>query len=166
MLEDSGGHNLGFGQSVSPIVLDGQVIVAPGGPDGAVAAYDAATGEIAWQVLDDRAAYTTPMPVELFGQRQLLVVSGERMMGLSLDAQHEVLWSFPWTTDYDVNAAQPIVVDDRRVFISAGYGHGASLVELSGEAPNIETREVWHKNTMKNKFSSSVLWQGGGLRSR
>ena len=68
------------------------------------------------------------MLVTLAGKRQLLVVSAERMMGLTVD-NGTVLWDYPWTTSYDANIPQPLIVDENTVFISAGYGHGSALVK-------------------------------------
>ena len=86
-----------------------------------VAAYDRRTGKRLWTALDDKQAYVSPMQVTLLGVPQFLIVSAERLVGLSLD-RRDVLWEFPWTTDHDASAAQPIVIGDQRVFYSSGYG--------------------------------------------
>jgi outer membrane protein assembly factor BamB len=99
------------------------------------------------------------MLVTLAGQRQLLIVSARRAMGLAVE-DGKLLWDFPWETSYDVNSAQPLIVDENRFFISAGYGHGAALVEVTKTANGFSTRAVWQNLMMKNKFNSSVLYQG------
>src|SRR5262249_15321451 len=66
---------------------------------------------------------------------------------------------YPWTTEYDINAAQPLVVGENRVFISSGYGHGSAVVEIAGADKAFQVRQVWINNRMKNKFSSSVLYK-------
>ena len=73
--------------------------------------YDRRTGKRAWSALDDQQAYSSPMLVTLAGVRQILVFSATRVMGLTPD-RGDVLWEYPWKTDYDVNAAQPLA--DRR----------------------------------------------------
>ncbi len=158
ILEDSGAENIQWGMTASPLVVDEMVIVLPGGDLHSVAAYDTADGELRWHVLSDRQAYTTPMEVVLAGQRQLLVVSAERAMGLELDGT--LLWDFPWVTKYDVNAGQPLVIDERHFFISAGYGHGAALVGIGEQADGLATRSVWQSRVMRNRFSSAVLLSG------
>jgi outer membrane protein assembly factor BamB len=99
------------------------------------------------------------MLVTVAGVRQMLVFSGTRLMGLSLD-RGDVLWEFPWTTQYGVNAGQPLVVGDNRVFISTGYGAGAALVEIAAAVGRLSAREVWRTNRMKNQFTSSLLHEG------
>jgi outer membrane protein assembly factor BamB len=99
------------------------------------------------------------MVVELAGVRQLLVVTGERAVGLTLEGEGP-LWEVPWVTDYGVNAAQPVIAGDDRFVISAGYGHGAALVEVEGDDESLRAREVWKNRNLKNKFSSSVFHRG------
>jgi outer membrane protein assembly factor BamB len=160
ILEDNGASNLQWGMAASPLVVDDVVVVLPGGGGGrSVVAYDTRTGERAWSALDDKQAYSSPMLATLAGRRQLLVFSASRLVGLTPDGG-KVLWEHPWVTEYDINASQPLVVGDRRVFVSSGYGKGAALLELAEEGGRFEVREVWRTNRMKNRFSSSVLHEG------
>jgi outer membrane protein assembly factor BamB len=146
--------------AAAPLVVDDKVIVLPGGPAGkSVVAYNRLTGEPMWHALDDRTAYVSPMTVTLAGKRQLLVVTAKRMVGLTVD-DGTLLWEFPWITENEINAAQPLVIGDNRVFISSGYGHGAAVAEIAPKEGGFAARAVWMNNRMKNKFSSSVLYQG------
>jgi outer membrane protein assembly factor BamB len=52
------------------------------------------------------------------------------------------------------------LIGENRVFISAGYGHGSAVVEVTPADTGFQARQVWANNRMKNKFSSSVLYQG------
>jgi outer membrane protein assembly factor BamB len=161
ILEDSGATNLQWGMSAAPLVVDDTIVVLPGGPKGqSVVAYDRRTGKRAWSALNDQQAYSSPMLATLAGVRQILVFSASRVMGLTPD-RGDVLWEYPWKTGYDVNAGQPIVIGDNRVFVSSGYGAGAAVVELtrSGEG-GFQVREVWRNIRMKNQFTSSVLHEG------
>jgi outer membrane protein assembly factor BamB len=160
MLTDAGAPNVIWGMSASPLIVDDTVVVLPGGPNGrSVVAYDRQTGKRAWSALNDRAAYVSPMLVTLAGTRQLLVLTAERLMGLTPEAG-VVLWEYPWTTYDDITVAQPLLLGDDRVFISSGYGQGAAVVEVSSAEGRFSTREVWRNNRMKNKFTSSVLHEG------
>jgi outer membrane protein assembly factor BamB len=160
ILKDAGAKNLRWGMAASPLILGDAVIVLPGGPAGkSIVAYNRATGALLWTALNDKQAYVSPMKVTLGGIPQLLIVSATRLMGVSLD-RRTVLWEFPWTTDHDVNAAQPVVVGDKRVFYSSGYGTGAAVVELTKTSDRFDAREVWRTTRMKNRQSSSVLHDG------
>jgi len=159
-LEENNASNLQWAMSASPLVVEDMVIVLPGGPGGrSVVAYHRLTGELVWSALDDVQAYTAPMIANLAGRRQLLVVSRDRAMGLTID-NGTLLWDYPWATDNGVNAAQPLLVGEDRFFISAGYGHGAALVKVVADGDGFRAEELWTTNRMKNKFSSSVLYEG------
>lgn len=156
ILADNHAENLTWGMSDSPLIVDDKVIVLPGGPSGqSVVAYHKVTGEPIWKALDDKQSYTSPMLVTLAGKRQILVVSATRMMGLTIE-NGSVLWEYPWTTEYEINSAQPLVIGDNRVFISAGYDHGSAVIEIGPSG----VREIWANKRMKNKFSGSVLHEG------
>jgi outer membrane protein assembly factor BamB len=160
ILQDTGAENLRWGMAASPLVAGDAVVVLPGGPEGrSVAAYDRRTGSRLWTALDDEQAYVSPMQVTLLGVRQFLVVSAERLVGLSLD-RREVLWEFPWTTDHGITVAQPIVIGEDRVFYSSGYGGGAVVVALTKHGDRFGVQQVWRNIRMKNRMSSSVVHDG------
>ncbi len=160
ILDDNGARNLEWGMAASPLVVDDTLVVLPGGPNGrSVVAYDRRTGVRAWSALGDQQAYSSPMLVTLAGVRQILVFSATRLMGLSPD-RGDLLWDYPWRTDFDINAGQPIALGDDRVFLSSGYGTGAAVIEVTAAGPRFSVREVWRNNRMKNQFTSSVVHEG------
>ena len=160
ILKENDADNLVWGMSASVLVVDDKVIALPGGTnDNSIVAYDKLTGEVLWKSLSDAQAYTAPMLVTLAGQRQLLIVSAERMMGVSVE-DGALLWEYPWVTHMGINASQPLVIDENHVFISAAYGHGSVLVKLTRAGDSFQTEEVWKSNRMKNKFNSSILYEG------
>ena len=160
ILADASAANLTWAMSASPLVVDGMVVVLPGGGNGrSVAAYDADTGDLVWTALDDVQGYTAPMLVELAGVRQILVVTARRAAGLAVE-DGTVLWDYPWVVSNVPNMSQPVVLDGNRVFLSASYGQGAALVDISHTGGGLSVRELWRTNRMKNKFSSSVVHEG------
>ncbi|MBA3767089.1 MAG: PQQ-binding-like beta-propeller repeat protein [Acidobacteria bacterium] len=146
--------------SASPLIVDDKVIVLPGGPSGkSVVAYNKITGAPIWRALNDQASYTSPMLVTLAGRRQVLIVTASRIVGVAPE-DGALLWETPWQNSASINVSQPIVVNQNRFFISAGYGMGAALVAVTGSGKNLSARKVWENNSMKNKFNSSVLHNG------
>ncbi len=157
ILKDAGASNVTWGMAGSPLIVDGLVITQPGGRDGkSVIAYDKQSGEIHWTALNDVQGYVAPQVVTLAGQRQLLMISGVRIMGASLE-DGSLLWEHEWRTSYDANSAQPLVVDEQHVFVSSGYGHGATLLKINAADDGFSVEEVWFNLNMKNKFNPSVL---------
>ena len=160
ILDDAGAGNIQWGMSGAPLIVDDTVVVTPGGPDGkSVVAYNRRTGARVWAAQNDQAGYAAPMLATLEGVRQILVFSATRLMGLK-PGNGEFLWEYPWRTQADINASQPLVVGDNRVFVSSGYGVGGAVIELAREGDAFRVREVWRHNRIKNRFNSSVLHNG------
>ena len=160
ILSEAGASNLQWGMSAAPLIVDDKVIVQPGGRNNnSIVAYNKNTGATVWKSLSDEASYTSPMLVTLAGRRQILTVTASRAVGLAPE-NGALLWEYPWSNSYSINVSQPIPVDAARVFISAGYGKGAALFEVSGSGGKFSTKTIWENNQMKNKFQSSVLLNG------
>jgi outer membrane protein assembly factor BamB len=123
-------------------------------------AYDKLTGKVIWRVLDDQAAYSTPMLVTLAGQEQLLVVTEHRAVGLRIE-DGALLWTTPWVIkEKNRNNAQPVLLATNRFMLSGGYGTGSEAVEISRTKAGFAAAPIWHSTRLKNKFTSSVFWQG------
>jgi outer membrane protein assembly factor BamB len=154
-------EELKYGVSASPLVVDDKVIVLSGGTNNcAVIAYHRATGEVLWHVLNDGGDYVSPMLVTLAGERQLLCVLAKRTVGLSI-RDGKMLWDFAWGEPGQArNIAQPVVFDGDQFMLSAGYGVGCTAVKVEKTAAGFMARELWHNAWLKNKFSSSVFFNG------
>ena len=70
-------------------------------------------------------------------------------------ATGESLWSWPFKTMYDVNAACAIV-SDGKVFISSGVDQNSELLDISKGKPVL----IWKNKNLRNHLTSSVLWKG------
>jgi outer membrane protein assembly factor BamB len=121
---------------------------------GAGAAFDKKTGQVVWSSGTDTAGYSTPVPFEAGGQRAVALAIKRDVVGLGVKDGKE-LWRFPWKTDYDVNAADPILAGSK-VFISSGYNHGGGVFDVSAKPAKL----IWENKNMRNQFNSSILWQG------
>jgi outer membrane protein assembly factor BamB len=160
ILADNGAKNIHWAMSGSPLIVDEKVIVTPGGPDGrSIVAYNRLTGEPIWHALNDRAGYTSPILATLARRRQIVWISGERAIGITVEDGKQ-LWEFPFPAQMDMNCSQPVVVDDAHVLLSSAQGPGAALLEIAKTGDAYAARPVWQNNRMKNKFNSSVLYQG------
>jgi len=54
-------------------------------------------------------------------------------------ADGKPIWSFPWVTLYDVNAADPVIAGGK-AFHFLGYDHGCALLDISGAKPALLCR--------------------------
>jgi outer membrane protein assembly factor BamB len=161
ILDDSAAQNLPWGVAASPLIVDDMVIVLPGGAAGrSVVAYDRQTGARRWSTLNDKQAYSSPTLATIGGIRQILIVTATRLVALTPEAG-DLLWQYPWPTPNDINASQPLVLPPgNRVLLSAAYGHGAALLQVTNDGGRFGTRLLWEHTRLKNRFSSSVEHQG------
>jgi len=141
----------GFGGSA---LVHGNEIMLNVGEAGL--ALEKTTGKILWQSANKESGYSTPLPVQIDGKSLAILGSGRAYIGVDPDTGHEV-WRARWQTQYGVNASDPIV-DAGRIFISTGYGKGASLFKLRLDGR--EPEAVWTSKVMRNQFNSSVLLNG------
>lgn len=160
ILTDNQAKNIHWAMAGSPLIVDEKVIVTPGGANGkSIVAYNRLTGEPVWTSLNDRAGYTSPIFATLAGRKQIVWISGERAAGLAVE-DGKLLWEFPFPAQMDMNCSQPVVIDDEHVLLSSAQGPGAALLEIAKNGDGYAARPIWQNNRLKNKFNSSVLYQG------
>jgi outer membrane protein assembly factor BamB len=76
-----------FGTAMSPLVDRGLLIVHVGtSGQGALTAFDAATGEVKWRWTGDGPAYVSPIVVDLGGARQVVTQTQSNIRGSSCGA--------------------------------------------------------------------------------
>jgi outer membrane protein assembly factor BamB len=124
-----------------------------------VVSYHRETGKKLWAAPGDQQAYASPMLVTLLGVPQSVVFGSSRLIGLATVGSRQ-LWEYPWPVTNGINASQPIVIGDNRLFLSSSYGAGAAMIELSNTGGAFAVREVWKNTRMKNRFASSVIRDG------
>lgn len=154
---------IAWGRSSSPLVDNGRVIVPLGMPNGAsLVAYDAATGDELWRKGSRQISYASPMVATLGGVRQIVLVCERHVCGFDGESG-EPLWEFEWPGSSSGNASctQPLSIDASRLFLSKGYAHGSSLVEVKQDGEIWRANEIWHSSrSMKTKFANPVRHEG------
>ena len=135
----------------SSALIEGNLMILNAG--GAGAAFDKRTGKPVWNSGKAAAGYATAVPLTAGQNGTIAIFGAQSLVGLQLADGHE-LWRYPWKTEYDVNAADPII-DGDRVFISSGYNRGGAVLKLNGGQP----QKVWENKNMRNHFNSCVLWK-------
>ncbi len=160
ILDDAKAKHVKWGMTASPLIVDDLVITNPGideevdyPTDGAVIAYDQATGKIRWRTTGKRkASYSSPQLVKFAGVPQILLFGGDGL--ISYDKTGKELWQFPWVTDFSMNSIQPVVVGDDRVFISSEMSNGCSMLRV--KAPEND----------KGSWSVETVWKNKNLAAR
>jgi len=149
------GHRPGWDMATSPLIDGDKIVVYAGGDNAAVVALNKATGDTIWAGGgSDKPGYSSPVLATINGARQYVCALGTSVIGVDA-ASGKLLWSLPWKTGADVNAANPLVSGDS-VFIASGYGHGCALIDISAAGPQIR----WQNKEMQAHFSSPILAGG------
>jgi outer membrane protein assembly factor BamB len=151
LLDEFRARNITWGISESPLVVDGKVLVNPGGRGASVAALDRDTGRVVWKTGDDRAGYSSAILADAGDTRQAIFFTDARALGVDLRDGRQ-LWSYERVANDTANVATPIF-HDGKVFLSSDYGTGCALLELGPSG----AREVYFNRDMRNHHSSSVL---------
>jgi len=153
MPREFGGRTPTWGYAMSALVDGEKVIVCPGGNGASVAALSAETGETLWKGGgSDGAGYATPVKATILGREQYVVFAGKALIGVDA-ASGQLLWRYPWETEYDVNAATPLVSGDA-VFITSGYGHGCAMIQIDQSGPVL----IYENKVIVAQFSSPVYY--------
>ena len=140
-----------WGLAGSALVMDNMVIFNAGTRGMALNKDD---GSEIWDNGKKAAGYATGVPFTSDGKKCVAIFGANEATGL-IAATGKEIWSFKWKTNYDVNAADPIISGDK-VFVSSGYNTGCGVFEID----NGKAKQVWRNKNIRNHFNSCVL-QGG-----
>jgi outer membrane protein assembly factor BamB len=147
-----------YGTAMSPVMDGGRVIAHVGGPgDGALSAFDAATGEVAWAWKGDGPGYSSPVLAEIEGVRQVVTFSESFLVGVSAD-DGTLLWQLPFTTSWVQNAVTPIVAGDTVIY--SGLDHPVRALRVVRGASGWTTESLWENEDVACYMSTPVLADG------
>jgi outer membrane protein assembly factor BamB len=161
VLHDNGLKNLEWGISASPLVLGELVIVTGGQPAGpTVLAFDRATGQERWRSGEDRASYSSPIAGRLAGREVVISFNAATFTVHDLQSG-ELLLSQRWGADKPPKGAQPVLLDGDRLFVTAGYGMGCEMFQIStADDGELSARSLWKNLRMKAQFNSVAFRDG------
>ncbi|MGA3042332.1 MAG: PQQ-binding-like beta-propeller repeat protein [Bryobacteraceae bacterium] len=144
-----------FGVANSPLVDRGRVIVFVGGnTEGALTAFDAATGAEKWSWKGDGPAYASPIVVEIAGIRQVVTESRNHIVGVSA-ATGDLLWQIPYKTVYAQNIVTPVLYRDTLIF--SGIGNPVIAVKPIKHGAEWSTETTWQNKDVSMYMSSPVI---------
>ncbi len=150
-----------YGVAASPLVIDRKLIVLTSAGQGhSVLCLDKQTGQTLWSALDDTTGYASPTLAQLAGESQVIVCCEQRTVGLD-PSNGKLLWECPWRVKANqLPIAQPVMLGTNRFMLSAGYFTGCAAYEVTRTTNGFSARLLWQNSNLKNKFTSSVFWQG------
>ena len=148
-----------FFTSTSPIIVDGKAIVHVGGKDnGAIVAFDLASGDEKWKWAAEGPAYASPALMTVDGAKQIVTLSEKSIVGIAV-ADGKLLWQQPFAPQGRAyNAATPIV--DGQTVIYTGAGRGAKAVKIEKQGDTFAAKEIWSNAELAPQFNTPVLKDG------
>jgi len=112
------------------------------------------TGAVVWQSGKGVSGYSTPVAFNACNFDLIAFAASQNIVAVHPE-NGKVMWSYPWKTQYDVNAPDQIVFGGK-MFVSSGYGHGSALLGIMDAQPKL----IWQTKEFRNHINSSVLWKG------
>lgn len=145
-----GGRNITWGLAGSPLVA-GNLVIYNAFSHGVALAK--ATGQKVWSSPGGACGYASPVLFNLKG-RDCLAVFGAKEVTVADLKSGQKLGSFPWVTEYDVNAADPVFFEGK-LLIASGYNRGCALLDVAGGL-----KPLWENKNLRCHFSSPVFLNG------
>ncbi len=148
----SGGGNY-YGAAASPLIEGKLGIVNIGNLNGGeMIAFDLRTGEEKWRSKSAPPSSSSPVMAELFGVRQVIVLTRENLMGLEVKNGRQ-LWSFALESNAQV--VTPIVFEDLVIFSAYRSPTTAVRIKKAGSTWSADT--AWSTNEVTLYTSTPVL---------
>lgn len=118
-----------------PLIDNDTAIIAVGGKSLLIGV-DCKTGKKVWETPNPRnwkMSHASLMPMTLAGQRMYVYCAIGGVCGIAASGpmKGKILWE---TTEFapSVVAPSPVILNEGRIFVSAGYGAGSALLQVRG----------------------------------
>ncbi len=141
-----------YGTAVSP-VADGSLVFVHPGNHGPLTAFDANTGTVKWSA-GGGGAFASPMIVELDGVRQVVTMTQDSVLAVSL-SDGTRLWEYPWQSRASPSAITPILYDDTLIISSQSMG--VTAVRPSRRGGKWVVDQVWATRDVSLFLSNPVI---------
>ena len=144
-----------YGYSSSPIAYRNTIILPVGAKGAAIMAFDAATGVVVWARHDFPISNSSPVLIESGGVRHLVFFLAKQLVGVNPD-RGDLLWSFPHTTQWDLNIVTAIWDGNGILFCSSGYDGGSRAVTLQRTEQQVTAKELWANRRLRIHFTNTL----------
>jgi outer membrane protein assembly factor BamB len=149
-----------------PLIDDGKAIIAVGG-SSLMVAVDCETGEKIWETPNPegwKMSHSSVMPFTYGGRKMYVYSAIGALVGVAADGDDagRILWSTTvW--NHSVVAPSPVCMPDGKIFMTAGYGAGSMMAQLS-ESGGQYTIEVLSKYPPRDGLAceqqTPLFWNG------
>lgn len=164
ILNDFEGENIIWALAESVRIDGDRLICSPGGKKASVVALNKLTGEVVWETpsTGEKTSYSSAMIFEQDGLRILAMMYAKGLLGINADSG-ELLFTFPFTQDYDINTSRPIYHKGRLVIMTTNRERsksGAAQLEVSVKGKTASVKEIWRNTDLDNIYDGTMLIDG------
>ena len=149
-----------------PLVDGDKVILSPGGST-IMMAVDIHSGEILWETPNEmnwKMSHSSIVPMSFNGRKMYVYSADGGVCGIAADGDNEgevLFQSNAW--NHSVVAPSPVVFEDGRIFLTAGYGAGAMMIRLNPQGEKFEVEVITEyspKDGLACEQQTPVIWDG------
>ncbi len=156
--QDIDSSKLFCGTAMSPILVDGAVIIHVGDDRGGFfRAFDAVTGVIAWEQKGPGPGYASPVLATIDGEKQIVTMTDTSIVGVSTGTG-TILWAVPFPDEWNENIVTPVIAGD--TIVVSGTRKGTYGLKVDRDAGVWKAVEAWHSPETAMYMSSPVLHGG------
>lgn len=144
-----------FGYTGSPTVDGQRLILEVGGTQGGtVMAFDRTNGRPLWSALNESVSYSSPIVADLAGIRQVIVMTGPRVVGLRVD-DGTLLWDHPFQIQYNESISTPTVAGD--LVLVTGDSRPLTALRIINRGDHWAQEVAWENDDLSSYLSSMVV---------
>jgi outer membrane protein assembly factor BamB len=136
-----------------PLVDNGVAVLAPCGSNTLMMGVSCDTGKVLWQTPNNhepkkwQMSHASIMPMTFKGKKMYVYTAIGGMLGVSAEEadRGSVLWETKEWTEA-VLAPSPVILDDGRILVTAGYAAGSAMFQLAEANGKFSVKQVYRLN--------------------
>ena len=129
-----------------PLIDDSVAVIAVGG-SALLIGVDMASGEVLWETPNPRnwkMSHSSVLPYTIHGRKMYLYCAIGGIVGISAEKGSEGTVIFESTLwDRNVIAPSPIHVGNGKIYVTAGYGGGSMMLQVTPQGDRFEITSLW-----------------------
>lgn len=149
-----------------PLIDNNTAVIAPCGKDVLMIGVDCETGKVLWQTPNTdkwQMSHSSIMIMQFAGRRMYVYCAIGGMVGVSAEQSDcgTVLWKTTlWKPT--IVAPSPVIFDEGRIFVTAGYGAGGMMLKLLEENGRftVESLFTTDKSVFACEQHTPILYNG------
>ena len=148
-----------FFTSMSPMIVNSMAIAHVGGAgNGAMIAFDLASGEEKWRWAGEGPEYASPVLLTVAETKQVVTLAEKNVVGVNV-ADGKLLWKVPFAPAGRAYSAATPIVDGQTVIIT-GAGRGTKALKVEKTDDGFAASEIWSNPDVATQYNTPVVVNG------